>query len=156
MVGLFTHWQRFLQDNRKEASDISHPEEVVRRFNSAWIVGDVESVIQLVAEDCVYALHISEELLPFGGETCGRANIKSALQMMRHQFDYLLYRPGHPTVVGSKVHNQVEFMYRHRKSGEVLTGTFRIVLQVKDGLLVRGDEYHDRAMVETFMRLFAG
>ena len=156
MVDLVTQWQRFLHDSSKAAPDISHPEQVVHKFNSAWIVGDVEAAIQLVAEDCVYALHISEELLPFGGETRGRANIKSALQMMRHQFDYLQYRPGHPTVDGSKVQNQVEFMYRHRKSGEVLTGTFRIVLQVKDGLLVRGDEYHDRAMVETFMRLFAG
>jgi hypothetical protein len=28
-----------------------------------------------------------------------------------------------------------------------------MVMQVKDGLIVRADEYHDRAKVEAFMRL---
>ena len=44
-------------------------------------------------------------------------------------------------------------MYRHRDSGEMLNGRFRMVMQVTDGLLVRTDEYHDRAKVEAFMRL---
>ncbi len=47
-------------------------------------------------------------------------------------------------------------MYRHRASGEVLDGRFRHVMRVKDGLIVRTDEYHDRAKVETFMRLVGG
>ena len=44
-------------------------------------------------------------------------------------------------------------MYRHRASGEVLSGRFRMVMQVKDGLIDRADEYHDRAKVEAFLRL---
>jgi ketosteroid isomerase-like protein len=35
----------------------------------------------------------------------------------------------------------------------VLNGRFRMVMQVKDGFIVRTDEYHDRAKVEAFMRL---
>ena len=45
-------------------------------------------------------------------------------------------------------------MYRHRASGEVLSGRFRMLIRVEDGLVVRADEYHDRAKVEAFMRLF--
>lgn len=129
-------------------------EEVVRRFNAYWIAGDIEAAIQFVAEDCVYALYISDEVLPFGGETRGRDNIKAAFRMMRDQFEYVLYRPKILKVDRDMVRQRVEFMYRHRKSGETLSGNFRLILLVKDGRLVRGDEYHDRAMVETFMRLF--
>jgi ketosteroid isomerase-like protein len=45
-------------------------------------------------------------------------------------------------------------MYRHRRSGEVLSGRFRMIMRVEDGLIVRTDEYHDRAKVEAFLRLF--
>jgi hypothetical protein len=54
----------------------------------------------------------------------------------------------------SIVRYQVEFMYRHRLSNEMLTGRCRFVMTVVDGLIVRADEYHDRAKVEAFMRLF--
>jgi ketosteroid isomerase-like protein len=44
-------------------------------------------------------------------------------------------------------------MYRHRDSGEVLSGRFRHVMRVENGLIRRVDEFHDRAKVEAFMRL---
>jgi ketosteroid isomerase-like protein len=50
---------------------------------------------------------------------------------------------------------RVEHIYHHRASGELLTGNFRIVRTVRDGKVCRAEEYHDRAMVESFMRLFA-
>ena len=49
-----------------------------------------------------------------------------------------------------------EFMYRHRLSGETLSERLRMVMQVREGFLIRADEYHDRARVEAFMRLFGG
>lgn len=107
-----------------------------------------------VAKDCVYALYISGELLPYGGETAGRANIEAVLRQVRLDFEYLLYRPLNLKANGGIVRFQVEFMYRHRRSGETLSGRFRLVMRVKDGLIVRADEYHDRAKVEAFMRLF--
>jgi ketosteroid isomerase-like protein len=131
------------------------PEDAVRSFNASWIAGDIEAAIQFVAEDCVYALYISDEILPFGGETRGRESIKAVLHMMRDQFEYLLYRPQILKIDRDMVRQRVEFMYRHNKSGEILSGNFRLIFRVRDGLLVRGDEYHDRPMVEAFLRLFA-
>ncbi len=112
--------------------------------------------MQYIAEDAVYALHISEDLLPFGGETVGRANIELAFRQMRDQFDYLVFRPHNFSSDGDTVRLRVEHMYRHRASGAVLSGNFRLVMQVRDGKVTRCEEYHDRAMVETFMRLFGG
>jgi len=132
------------------------PIEVVSSFNEAWVANDVDAAMTWVAEDAVYALYISGELLPAGGETVGRDNIAAALRKIRECFDYLLYRPLHLHAKGDVVRYQVEFMYRHRPSGETLSGRFRMVMRVKDGLLIRADEYHDRPKVEAFMRLFGG
>jgi ketosteroid isomerase-like protein len=130
------------------------PADVIRHFNTLWAAGDIDSSVLLIAEHSVYALYISGDLLPFAGETVGRDNIVVALHRMRADYEYLLYRPLDLNVKGDEVRYQVEFMYRHRRSGEVLSGRFRMIMRVEDGLIVRTDEYHDRAKVEAFLRLF--
>ena len=54
------------------------PIAVVNAFNAAWAEGDIDKAISFVAEDSVYALHISGEALPHGGETVGRDNMGSS------------------------------------------------------------------------------
>jgi ketosteroid isomerase-like protein len=143
-----------ISDVRVAASALDEPSDAVRRFNVAWAPGDIEAAMSLVDEHCVYNLYISEELLPTAGQTVGRANIEAGLRKVREDFDYLLYRPFDLIANGNEVRHQVEFMYRHRRSGEVLSGRFRIVMRIEQGLIVRADEYHDRAKVEAFLRLF--
>ena len=139
---------------RIESEPTSGPADVVRAFTRFWAPGDIEGALQFIAEHSVYVLHISGDLLPFAGETVGRDNIAVALHRMRADYEYLLYRPLDLIVDGDNVRYQVEFMYRHRASGEVLSGRFRLIMRVENGLLIRTDEYHDRAKVEAFMRLF--
>jgi ketosteroid isomerase-like protein len=129
------------------------PIEVVKEFNTAWAQGNTEDAIAYLAEDAAYALHISGDVLSHGGEHIGREKIATVLRTIREEFEYILYRPLQLTADGDTVRYQVEFMYRHRASGEVLNGRFRMVMQVTDGLILRADEYHDRAKVEAFMRL---
>ncbi|MFA5899136.1 MAG: nuclear transport factor 2 family protein [Hyphomicrobium sp.] len=130
------------------------PTEIVRRFNEAWAPGNIDEAMTFVSEDAVYNLHISGDLLPTGGQTVGRVNIEAALRKIREEFEYLLYRPLDLIADGNEVRSQVEFMFRHRRSGEVLSGRFRIIMQIENNLIVRADEYHDRAKVEAFLRLF--
>ena len=129
-------------------------EQTVQTFLRTWAAGDTDGAMRYVAEDGVYALHISDEVLAYGGETRGRHKIEAAFRQMREQFEYVLFRPYNFVTDADTVRLRVEHMYRHKKSGEMLTGKFRLVVQVRDGLLVRADEYHDRAMVEAFMRLY--
>jgi ketosteroid isomerase-like protein len=143
-----------IADDRVTTSSVGQPIDVVRRFNALWAAGEIEASMQLVAEHAVYRLHISEDLLPIGGETVGRANIEAGLRLARQQFHYLLYRPLDVFARGNDVRHQVEFMYRHQASGELLSGRFRMVMRVEDGLITRAEEYHDRAKVEAFLRLF--
>lgn len=128
--------------------------QIVQNFLAAWIAGDVNGALAWFAAEGVYALHISDELLPYGGESVGRDNFASALRSLRENFDYLLFRPLAIMAEEPIVRLQVEFMFRHRPSGETLTGRLRLVLRVEHGQITRIDEYHDRAKVEAFMRLF--
>ncbi len=128
---------------------------ILQRFVKAWAAGNIPETMRYIAPDCAYALHISNEALPFAGETVGRRDIEATLRHIRDKFEYLLYRPFNIHDEGDRVRLQVEFMYRHRASGEPLSGLFRLVLKFRDGLIVRGDEYHDRARIEAFMRMIA-
>lgn len=132
------------------------PLEVIAQFNAAWKAGDIEAALAHVADDAVYELHVSDDVLPFGGISIGRAAIEETLRRMRADWEYILYRPLAPAADDNIVRFQVEFMYRHRESGEILSGRFRLVMRVEDGLIKRADEYHDRAKVEAFMRLVKG
>lgn len=131
------------------------PTDIVAAFNAAWAAGDITAALEFVAEDAVYELHVSDVLIRCGGVANGRDNIGTVLTQFRAKFEYILYRPLTLVCDGDTVRFQVEFMYRHCASGEMLSGRFRHVMRVKDGLIVRTDEYHDRAKVEAFMRLFA-
>jgi ketosteroid isomerase-like protein len=131
------------------------PTEVVEQFSAAWSSGDIDRAMAFVADECVYALYIADELLPVAGETRGKPGIEAGLRQVRRDFEYLLYRPLEMREKGDEVRYQVEFMYRHVRSGETLSGRFRMIMRIEDGKIVRADEYHDRAKVEAFLRLFA-
>ena len=144
-----------ISDVRVGAPAVAEPSEVVNRFQAAWGPGDFATAMPLLAEDSVYNLYLDEGLLPAGGQMVGRAAIEAALRRVRGVFEYVLYRPFDLVANGNEVRQQVEFMCLHRASGETVSGRFRLVLVVENGQIVRTDEYHDRAKVEAFMRLFA-
>jgi ketosteroid isomerase-like protein len=128
----------------------SSPPEVVAGFNRAWAVGDLDAAMACVASDGVFRLR-----LPGDMTAQGREAIAAALEGSREGFEPILYRPFSLVTAGDIVRFQVEFMYRHRASGEVLSGRLRMVMRVEDGAIVRADEFHDHAKVQAFLRLAA-
>lgn len=110
----------------------------------------------LVAPDVVYNLNVSREALPLGGETSGWEAVNEILLGIRKLFDYLVYKPRILTVEDNIVRARIELVLRHKPSGEIFTGQMRSVFTVRDGLIVRVEEYVDAPMVESFMRLVSG
>ncbi len=131
------------------------PAETVRAFAQVWEAGDIDRTMDFIADDCIYILYLSNEVVPFGGETRGKQNVEAALRLIRSKFAYLLYRVHNIVAQDNFVRCRVEFMYRHIASGEILSGRFRLVFELRDGLIWRADEYHDSAMIETFLKLVA-
>ena len=129
------------------------PRAVVAEALKVWGAQDVESTFEFAADDVVYVLHFDEDLAPYAGVTYGKEAMKAAFYSMIEEFDYLLWAP---VIVGAEdgvVRVQTQFRYHHRRTAATLEGSMRTIFTVRDGLIVRCEEYLDRGLVESFMRL---
>ncbi len=129
------------------------PRAVVAEVLRLWRAQDVQSTFDYVAEDVVYALHFDEDLAPFAGVANGREAMMAAFYMLIEEFDYLVYEPRIMAVDGDMVRVHTQHRYHHRRTGEEISGSFTTFFTVRDGLVVRCEEFVDRGNVEAFMRL---
>lgn len=134
-------------------SDVATARATVTALNKAWEADDLDGVIALLHETCVFHVHVSEALVDHAGPSVGRDAIRAALTAARSNFDYVLYRPIILSATDTEVRQRVEFMGTHKASGAQMSMRFRQVYQVDGGLVMRCDEYHDAPMVEAFFRL---
>ncbi|MFZ4808098.1 MAG: nuclear transport factor 2 family protein [Hyphomicrobiaceae bacterium] len=129
------------------------PLSVVSQFNRHWERGDLDAAMALVADDCVFTLHVSEDLVDHAGQWVGSEQIRMALTTARQHYDYILYRPVVMGTADNTVRVRVEFIGRHRASGEPISMTFRQVNLIENGRIARCDEYHDRSKLEAYLKL---
>ena len=129
------------------------PAETVRALWRAWQKRDKAATLALLADNIVFALFVPQEVLPFGGETVGKASVSDRLQTILDQFDTLSYEGKVKRTQGDTVHGMVAYRFRHKVTGESIDGVMRHVIQVRDGRIVKLDEHHDIALVRAFMRL---
>ena len=54
---------------------------------------------------------------------------------------------------GDVVRAQTQFRLHHRRTGTDLEGSMRTVMTMRDGMMIRCEEFLDRGLVESFMRL---
>jgi len=131
------------------------PLEVTEAVLGRWRDDPAGCMAAYVHPDVIYTLNVSPDALLLGGETHGRDAVTAKMLGIRDQFDYLVYKPRVFSIRGDTVRTRIEFVYLHKRSGELLSGRMRSVFTVRDGLIVRVDEFVDAAMIESFMRLFA-
>lgn len=127
--------------------------QVVSEFNRLWAGGDLDAAMDLVADECVLTVHVSEDLVEHAGQWVGADQVRSALFTACRHYDYILYRPVIMGTDGSTVRVRVEFIGTHRQSGEPMNMTFRQVFFIENGKILRCDEYHDRAKLEAYLKL---
>lgn len=129
--------------------------DAARACMACWIACDIDGAMELCGPDVVYSLNIDREVMAFAGEAVGKPAVHASFKLLRKEFDYLVVRPKAYLQEGDRVRIPVEFFYRHRASGETISGTMRLVLTWRGGLIRRIDEFADAALVEAFVRLFS-
>ncbi len=129
------------------------PRDIVAEVLRLWATQDVESTFAYVADDVVYVLYIDEDLAPFAGVTHGREGMMAAFYQMIEQYDYLYWKQVIVGAEGDVVRAQTQFRLHHRRTGTDLEGSMRTVMTMRDGLMIRCEEFLDRGLVESFMRL---
>ena len=75
----------------ERAAKPGEPADIARALWGAWRVRDKAATLALLADDIVFALFVPQEVLPFGGETTGKASVSDRLQTILDQFDTLMY-----------------------------------------------------------------
>jgi ketosteroid isomerase-like protein len=131
----------------------SDPEGIFEAGCTAYALGDLDAAAAYFAEDAQFAIYVDRDVLPFGGQVIGRAAIQDVWRNMHQAFAVLRHAARNFTVQDDIVRCQIDFAFRHRKSGEVIDGVMRVVAQVEDGRIVRYREYHDQERIRAFMRL---
>ena len=129
------------------------PADVIRMFLDLWESGAKRDAIALFADDAVFAFHVPQHVLPFAGETRGRASISDRLMCLVEQFDTEVFNGPILRTSGDQVHAHVHFCTVHRVTGQRIEGRTRIVAVVREGQIARWDEYHDADKFAAFMRL---
>lgn len=120
-----------------------------------FAAGDVDQILALCSDDVVFQLYISQSALPFGGIARGQDAVRDKFFDILAVFDCLAYEPVLLDLHRGVARVQSRFVYHHRASDERLEGTLRLVCTLKNGRILRIEEYHDDAMMKAFMCLAA-
>ena len=123
---------------------------VVDRLYVAWKARDLQSVLALLSDDMVFALHVPANVLAVGGETKGKTAVAAALQTFLDTYDFLAYEPGLVTGDDTRANAEVHFRYRQRTTGEVIDSQLLHSWLVEAGKITRLDEWHDLPGVRAF------
>lgn len=125
--------------------------DVVDGTHAAWRAGDVERVLSYYTDDLIYWCNAgSIEGQPFSVE--GKPGFRTFLYSIvgvtesGSVTEYFHFDNG----IGR---TSVECYLRHRRTGLVLSGTFRQLVHFRGRKIARLEEYHDAAKMGAFWRL---
>jgi ketosteroid isomerase-like protein len=140
----------------EEASmPIDEERSAFHRAHLAWADGNFEHFMSLLDDDIVYAVNVDGHQVPYASSAVGKDEVAGRLRLLLDTFLVQAF------VVESLVHedecsrSMVLGYYKHKKTGERLDIKVRFVGWVRDGLIVRLEEYHDAAYIHAFERFVA-
>ncbi len=130
--------------------------EIVEAFIRAWAEQDIDRCLAYLAPDVTYSDNIGDSLKPYKGVWRGKDELEPHMRAAASRWSILAMRPKQPRQRmedASLVQYQIEFVIRHRASGEVLFGGNRFVARIENGLIQSIQVFHDAAMFSAFLRL---
>jgi ketosteroid isomerase-like protein len=140
---------------RKRLGMRAHDRIVLEALYASWAARDLDGVLSCCSDDILFTMHVPPEIIPFAGETRGKAAIVPRLQMILDEFDFLEYRPVYISDEGEVFHSLVRYHFRHKKTGYEIEGTMRHVWCVDGDQITRLEEFHDAPRVSSFFELLA-
>jgi ketosteroid isomerase-like protein len=128
---------------------------IVREIYDNWVERDLDALFAHIHPDMVYVLHLDPAVMPLGGEHHGRETFRAILERLLAMFAYLRYERSKYSQSGDVVRFRVDYSYLHKDSGQILSSSYLAEVTVRDGLVVRIEEFPDSGFVEAFFRFNA-
>ncbi len=123
---------------------------------ASWAAKDLKAVLSCCSDDIVFAIHVPPEMMPFAGETRGKAAIVPRLQMILDDFDFLEYRPTFISRRGRRCSTRrCATTSATRRRGTTSKARCGTCGSVEGDQIVRLEEFHDTPRVATFFELLA-
>ncbi len=133
----------------------SDPESVAHGFYRAMMVDDQAAQLAYFADDATFHQHIPDGIIGYSGVTCGKPQLAERLTYIYAHWDVVEIEPVYMQADGKAVNAQMRFVFRFKRSGDLLDGGIRHVFRIAGGRIVRLDEYMDAALLQAFLTMAA-
>lgn len=131
----------------------SDPEGILEATIVAMSLEDMESAVAYFNEKTNFEIRMPAGLLPRGGRFIGRAAFAKRLSNITRDFSFDRFQPRTILPDGDGLRTMIDYKFQHRKTGQAIEGTMRLLVGVTGGQIVRWHELHDSDKVEAFIRL---
>ena len=125
---------------------------VFRQAVRNWSDGNLDGVLALLGDDVVHTVNVDALKIPWASSAVGKADVSARLKLIIDTFGVDAF------VIENLVYEEEELRaavlgyHVHRKTGERLDVRLRFRVRVRDGLIVRLDEFLDAAYIDAFER----
>lgn len=134
---------------------LSDPDGVVHGFYRAMMADDQAGQLAYFAENATFHQHIPDGIVGHSGITFGKAQMAERLVYIYTHWDVVEVEPVYVQADGEIVNAQMRFVFRFKRSGDLLDGGIRHVFRITGGRIVRLDEYMDAAVLRAFLTMAA-
>jgi ketosteroid isomerase-like protein len=117
-----------------------------------WSDGNFDGVLALLADDIVHTVNVDALQIPWVSSAEGKANVSARLKLIIDTFVVDAFIIEALVHEGEDIRATVLGYHVHRKTRERLDVRVRFRVRVRDGLIVRIDEFLDAAYIEAFER----
>lgn len=132
---------------------VDDPEHLITTYYAALARGDVEAVLACFADDIELRIHISTDILPFGGVSVGREAAEERLRQSLRDWDC---ERAEMTVIdtdGPRTRATLAFALLHKASGCRLESKLHNQFVIADGKITSIDQWLDDDAVNAFVAL---
>jgi ketosteroid isomerase-like protein len=124
---------------------------ILESTHHAWCKGEIERLLSYYADDCTYWNNAgSLDGAPFILE--GKAHFRTFLTSIYAVAESATVIESFQFEDGVACANVAAYI-RHRRTGHVLSGTFRQVITYRGRKIQRNEEYHDAAKMAAFWKM---
>lgn len=117
-----------------------------------WSDGNLDGVLALLADEVVHTVNVDALQIPWVSSATGKAEVAARLKLIIDTFVVDAFVIENMVYETDELRATVLGYHVHRKTRERLDVKLRFRVRVKDGLIVRLDEFLDAAYIDAFER----
>ena len=120
---------------------------------TAWEDGDLPALMDMIAEDIVFAVNVPRGSKSYVGKGIGKADFEARLRRLLAAWEVLEYRPLWTKKHGLWHRVLVAYCYKERRTGLMIEGTMRHHWRVVGDEIVQLEIHFDHPRMDAFRRL---